>query len=788
MKTPTGLFTPFFPSPRRLSVLIALICAGSNSVLAQTSNQEIPAPVVFTSSDVSTAPKVSKEPILLAALPAQIVVISGARYEQFIENLPLSMDVISRDQLDSGNIADIHDLAKNLPNISVKRAPARFTVTGVGNATGRDDNAGFNIRGQDGNRVLMLIDGVRLPRSYINGSNAFGRDSLSLDLIRQVEIVRGPASVLYGSDGLAGLVNFITLEPADILARQGEAKRSVGGKLSFAYNGDNKNFTLGTTLASRITPQLEGLLSISANHAGAMQNMGNNDLANIDRTTPNPHTDHGQSLLAKLVFQPDAHQKHVLTLEHVDKESDDELLSSRAKLPYTSASAVSGENASKKMTRDRILLTDRYTLAVPYADHLQTSLSFQDTQSREFGVTHRNTLADRIRNVNYGERSWQLNIQADKLWTMSPSWSQRLSYGIDLARADVSNMFDGVDPGNADFVPRKYFPDTRDSSQAVYLQSEIFIGPWIITPGVRFDRFDLDVSSQAGFAPPAKTPAKSLSGSAVSPKLGAVYRLTPDWNLFAHYAGGFRAPNAQQINGVFDSTTVPAVLLSNPDLKPEKSRNVEIGIRAMLDRLSLDVAVFKGRYDNLIIDKKPLGGKGIIGDPAIFQTVNVDKATISGVEIKGSMQWGEFAGGKVSTPFSYGITHGSDDSTGLPLNAIDPSKISIGISYARHDWDVRLLALHQDAKMAADLDSPYLPKPATPPRVAQFTIPSALTLDLSGQWRVQKNLRINASIRNLTNKKYWNWSDVQGLASSSVVTDAYTQPGRHMDVSLIMDF
>ena len=779
MKIPTGLLTPFAASPRKLSLLIALMFAGSGSVLAQTTPGMLPA---------TNAPDAQKAPMLLAALPTQIVVISGARYEQFIEDLPVSMDVISRDQLDSGNIADIHDLAKNLPNISVKRAPARFTVTGVGNATGRDDNAGFSIRGQDGNRVLMLIDGVRLPRSYLNGSNAFGRDSLSLDLIRQVEIVRGPASVLYGSDGLAGLVNFITLEPADMLGRKGEPQRNIGGKLSFAYNGDNKTYTLGSTLATRITPQLEALLSVSVSHAGGMQNMGNNDVANVDRTTPNPQTDHGQSVLAKLVYQPDTRQKHVLTAEHVDKDSDIELLSSRAKLPFTSASAVSGENASKKMTRDRISLTDRYTLGLSFADHLQSALSFQDTNSREFGVTHRNALADRVRDVSYGERSWQWNVQADKLWTMSPSWSQRISYGIDLTRTDVSNMFDGVDPGNADFVPRKYFPDTRDSSQAVYLQSEMFIGPWIITPGVRFDRFDLDVTSQAGFAPPAKTPAKSLSGSAVSPKLGAVYRLTPEWNLFAHYAGGFRAPNAQQINGVFDSTTVPAVLLSNPDLKPEKSRNIEIGIRAMLDRLSLDVAVFRGKYDNLIVDKKPLGGKGVIGDPAIFQTVNVDKATISGFEIKGNMNWGSLAGGKISTPFSYGITHGSDDSTGLPLNAIDPAKISIGISYARTDWDIRLLALHQDAKMAADLDSPYLPKPATPPRVAQFTIPSALTMDLSGQWRVQKNMRINASIRNLTNKKYWNWSDVQGLAATSLVTDAYTQPGRHMDVSFVMDF
>jgi hemoglobin/transferrin/lactoferrin receptor protein len=110
-----------------------------------------------------------------------------------------------------------------------------------------------------------------------------------------------------------------------------------------------------------------------------------------------------------------------------------------------------------------------------------------------------------VRDVSYSERSAQFHIQADKLFRMAAGWSQRLSYGFDYSRADIKNMFDGVDPGNADFVPRKYFPDTRDSSRAVFVQDEIFAGKWIITPGVRFDHFDLDVTSQAGFAPPAKT-------------------------------------------------------------------------------------------------------------------------------------------------------------------------------------------------------------------------------------------------------------------------------------------
>lgn len=162
------------------------------------------------------------------------VVVSGSRNEQLSDDLPMSVDVINAKDIEEGQIRDIRDAAKSLPNVSVKRAPARFGLVG-GSSDGRDGNAGFNIRGLDGNRVLLLVDGIRAPRSYVFGNFAFGRDSFSIDLLKRIEIVRGPASVLYGPDGLAGLVNFITYKPADFLS-EGQA---IGGRASTSYSGDN---------------------------------------------------------------------------------------------------------------------------------------------------------------------------------------------------------------------------------------------------------------------------------------------------------------------------------------------------------------------------------------------------------------------------------------------------------------------------------------------------------------------------------------------------------------------
>lgn len=736
------------------------------------------------------------------------VVVSASRSEQATADLTVSMAVVGPDTLEAQQINDIRDVAKTLPNVSVKRAPARFTVTGRGNPTGADGNAGFSIRGLGGNRVLMLVDGVRLPRSYINGSNAFSRDTVALGLVKQVELIRGPSSALYGSDGLAGLVNFITLAPADYLVTaDGQAKDS-GGKAWARYGGDDDGTTLGATVARRAGANAEWSLTAVTERAHGLDNQGSVDTPDTRRTTPNPQTSTGQSLLAKLVLRPVAGQTHTFSAEHVRKTSDVELLSSRAVTPaplplnYKSqsttdkasalAASIVGESSDYTLERSRLTWDASYQLDATLADRLSTVLSWQDSAALSDGHTRLQTLwpndGRRLRRTSYDERTLQANVQAEKVWHLSADWGHKLTYGLDVAQTDVSSYADGSDPSPLPvFTPKKYFPDTRDTAQAIYLQSEWLSERWSITPGVRFDRFSIDVRSQDGYFPPAAAPGSSLSGSAVSPKLGVLWRATPQWSLYGNYATGFRAPEGQQVNSTLEAST--AKLLPNPDLKPEKSRTLEFGVKGRWDRLALDMAVFTSRFDNLIQEKMNL--PPTVANPTLFQTVNIDKASISGFEIQGQYDWGQVAGGQLSTPFSYGQTRGTNDVTGLPLNSIDPARLAVGLIYTTARWDIGLDVIHSSAKDASDLDSTYIPKSTTQ---LQFVTPSATTLDLHTQWRPRKGLRLNLAVINLTDRKYWNWSDVQGVASNAtklvpdVVVDAYTQPGRHINLSMVVDF
>ena len=730
----------------------------------------------------STAPRNAH-----AALPE--VVVSGSRQEQAADELPLSYDVINANTLSNQQSRNLREALENLPNTSVKRSPARFSVGGATASAGRDGNVGINIRGLGGNRVLLMTDGVRMPRSYAFRTTTFDREYLSLELLKRIEVVRGPASALYGSDGMAGLVNFITHEPADFLAvGKGETPKTLGGRIAAGWSGDDNGHTLAGTVAGQASDTLQWMLTATTRGAHAMDNMGTNDEPNTNRTRPNPQDDRDNAVLGKIVLRPHATQRHVFTLEHVQKKSDVDLLSSRNPLPLRGtpaqiAGAIVDEYSTRSMERNRLTWDARFGLGTDWADHVRTVVAYQDAQSRQVGTSVRNTLPLRVRDNSYGESTWQAGVQADKI-LRSGGWAHKITYGLDHVRSDITNLYTGLAPLPPEVFPLKRFPDTRETTSALFVQDESVHGHWSLTPGLRFDHFSLDVTSQAGFYPPAKQPGQSLSGSALSPKIGVLYRATEQWSVFGQYAAGFRAPDAGQVNGYYENAAEQVIIIPNPDLRPEKSRGVELGVRGRLDRLSLDAAVFGSHYSNLIMDTVLIRGTGTAADPRIFQTINTERARITGFELKGQYDWGRVAGGRLVTPFSYGKARGVNRATGKPINSVDPAQLALGVQYDTAAWGLRLDMRHHAAKTAKDIDSASSVKPPN----TQFTVPSATTLDVSAQWRLRKDLRLNFAVHNLTNRKYWLWPDVYGLAASSATNDAYTQPGRSVHVSLVKDF
>ncbi|MDM0013779.1 TonB-dependent hemoglobin/transferrin/lactoferrin family receptor [Variovorax sp. J22P168] len=697
------------------------------------------------------------------------IVVSGSRTEQIKDDIPATVEIIDREQIEFEQIHDIRDAVRDIPNVSVRRAPARFGLA-TGN-TGRDGNAGFNIRGLDGNRVLIMNDGIRSPRSYVFSANAFGREYFDMGLVERIEIIKGPASALYGSDGLAGLVNFITRSPNDILG----ADKTFGGSANVGYSGDDNGWFAGVTMAGRASDTVSWLVSANGSRTHELENMGTNYAWNTDRTAPNPESGDNKSLLAKVIMTPTAAQTHTLTFEHVDRANAYNLLSGLSKPPLNAASVI-GLGALTNLQRDRLTWDGRLRVDSTLADSVLGYVSYQKASSREQAWENRFISADRSRDVTYDENTWQFGLQAMKTINMG-SWAQHITYGIDYTDTDVKNLQTGVVPPAGEVYPLKRFPDTREKTAAFYVQDEFVHDRWSITPGVRFDSFDID-ADQAGF----NARAVSLSDSAVSPKLGILYRATPQLTLYGNYASGFKAPNAFQVNNFFENVTSGYLTIPNPNLKPETSHNFELGTRGRYGILNFEAAAFTGNYDDLIENDRQVGGVfGSRTNPAVFQSVNIASARIYGFEFKGELDWTRNGTG-FSLPFAYGQTHGENRTANVPLNSIDPQKLAVALKYQAPTWSVRLDAVHHSAKRRSDVD------PAEVATGVQFLAPSATTLDINAQWRIRRDLRLNVAVVNLTDKKYWMWSDIRGLATSSTIRDAYTQPGRHFNVSLVADF
>lgn len=696
------------------------------------------------------------------------VVVSGSRSERAIEEVPASIDVITGEDLDPARVQDIRDLVREVPNMSVRRAPQRFGA--VNGSTGREGNAGFNLRGLDGNRVLLTVDGIRVPReltSGVFGSAAFGRDYYDLGLVSRVEIVRGANSALYGSDGLAGMVAMFTTEPKDLL----KPGQTFGGRVGLRADTEDDSRGVGVTLVGAPGDTLQWLGSVQVGRSGELDNHGENHALNSTRTAPNPQKDKNVSLLGKVVLTPGAGQRHTFALEHVDKSGEVEAYTARGTTMGVTALDVDGTH---DMERTRLSWDGRFRIGGAWADELRATVGYQQAESQEVARELRTAApTTRVRDVTYTEKLWQGVLQAEKARPLGAHWGQKLVYGVDVSVSRLDNLVTGVGAPVYETYPLKRFPPTRETNTALFVQSEFATERWSLIPALRYDRFDLKAENNALYP---LQPA-SLTDSALSPKLGAIFRANQELSVFANLAAGFKAPSALQLNNNFQNLLASYRTVPNPNLKPETSRTFELGVRDKFGPVQWEAAVFTGRYKDFIEELVVVGGvAGNPLNPLTYQAVNRGQVRLSGFELKG-----RFAlGAATDLRLAYGQTRGKDTRLGVPLNTVNPARLVLGVDHRIGDWKLGALLAHTMKKSTSDINYAA--------NANQFAPPSFTTLDLRASWQVSRSTRLSAAIHNVTDRKYWEWTNVIGVAANSPVLDAYSAPGRGLSVALVTDF
>lgn len=691
--------------------------------------------------------------------------VSATRTERNVDDVPATVTVIDAAQIEREGARDLKDLFRNELDVDVHSQPTRFTAAGA--ATGRGGNEGINIRGLEGNQVLMLVDGIRVPNSFSFGAFATGRgDFMELDGLKSVEVLRGPASTQFGSDGLAGAVSFRTIAPADVL-KPGSA---FNGSARAGYASVDRSANASIVLATR-ADGWQGLLLGSVRDGHELDNKGTNDAQNASRTTANPLSARQHYLLAKLLRDIDAANQVGITVESQRRTQDTEVYSARALPPLASTSAIDLDTRDH-IDRDRVSLQQRYVApSAGWLQRIESSLYWQDAKVSQRSLEDRYTAADRTRLNTYTTRVVGLSTLLEST-LRGGDVAQRLSYGLDWSRADVTGIRDGSVPPFGETFPAKPFPDTRYTLFGAFVQDEIETESLSIIPGLRIDRYKLEPSS-GGYVGGA---VATLSDHALTPRLGVVWRVSPAFAPYAQAAGGFRAPTPDQVNNGFTNLASGYTSVGNATLKAEHARSVELGVRGTAGAVRWSGAAFDNRYRDFI-SQQVVGGAGSPSNPTIFQYINLARAHIRGAEARAAWQIDSRWLANAGIAFVKGDSEAAGVST--PLDTVNPLKAVLALRYDAGQWGGRANLQYNQGKQRERI------APAATP---QFAPASSTVLDLGLFWKPAPQLTVTASLNNVFDTRYWRWSDVRGLAENSTIKDAYTAPGRNAQASIRYDF
>jgi hemoglobin/transferrin/lactoferrin receptor protein len=692
------------------------------------------------------------------------VTVSATRTERKVDDVPSSVSVITDATIQKQGARNLKEAFRNELDVTVPVGPTRFGVGGA--ATGRGGQEGVNIRGLGGNQVLMLVDGIRIPNGFTFGPFSTGRgDFLDIDGIKSVEILRGPASTQYGSDGLAGAVTFKTLDPSDLLTRG----QSVGGFARVGYASIDQAGS-GTLAVAGKDEKWQAMVLGSYRQGHQTGNKATNDEKSIERTAPNPVDYSNRYLLSKAILTIDSAQQLGLTIESQRRSQQTNVFSARAVAPQLPRS-ITDLTTQDTIERDRLLLEYRYNdLNAAWIQSADTRLYWQDAKVNQHATEQRNRAPERIRDNTF--RTQVVGL-ATQFQTNLTGWvNQRLSYGVDLSQAQISALRDGTVPPYGNKFPSRPFPDTTYTLAGAFLQSEIELGAVSVIPGVRFDRYAINPSAK-GYG---NAPLSNLSGQAVTPRIGAVWRLASGFSPYAQLARGFRAPTPEQVNNGFANLASGYTSIGNAELKPEYADSLEIGFRGKANGIRYSLAGFENRYQNFI-SQEVIGGGGRPTDPTIYQYVNLANAKIQGVvaqlEVKVGQRW------TVQTGAAYLKGDSQSNGVNTPINSVQPYKAMLGLQYDAGEWGGQATVLYSAAKD---------PSRIAPGRTSQFASPNYTVLDLGVYWKPSPSLTFNANVNNVLDAKYWRWSDVSGLTENSRIADAYTAAGSTVQVSMRYDF
>ncbi|KAB0289295.1 TonB-dependent hemoglobin/transferrin/lactoferrin family receptor [Vibrio fortis] len=682
------------------------------------------------------------------------VVVSATRTEQNKEDVSSSIETVSSKDIDNQMSSDVKQALQYTPGVDA-------------NGSGRFGISGFNIRGVEGDRVKMMVDGVQQPTPYNPGATEQRKysNAIEIDTLQVIEVNKGPASTLYGSDAIGGAVMLRTKNPEDMLRTDGDEHR-FGIKSSYTSADEQFKNTLSWAMRKG---KLETLLMATyAQGSETETHSSGSDIEGPDRGAANPADTELSNFLGKAFYNISESNRLGLTIENYNRQYDED------ELNYNGYTIMPGFTYTDNFNEDtnkrfRATLEQQVEINTYIADSLDWSVSYQDSSSlsKNYDTTPFN--GRRMRERDASDVTMQFDTQLSKLVDINGS-DHEFTYGFSYLKNDfelknTDYKFDQgtVTPGSTGI------PDAKITQWGAFVQDQAFFmeDRLILTAGLRYDSFVADPSTDEGFT----TEYDKNENDAFTAKLGSVYHINDNLAVFGQIGQGFKAPTVYDLYYFYDQG---AIIEANPNLKAEKSLSYELGLRSKNEHARFELSTFYTDYTDFINQTKT----GEQGGKDVLTKENLDEVTIYGAELSSTINLDSLIDAPFGTYTRLAVAYadGEDKTTGKSIDSVAPLTGTVGLGLERETFGTAL-----NVKMVAAKDEWHSEDNRD---AAGYTL-----VDVTAYYRPITDLTLRAGLFNALDKKYWLYSDLSGSAHDSQFSkDFKSQPGRNWGISANYEF
>lgn len=713
-------------------------------------------------------------------LSEEVISVVATRTERTLQQVGATISVIDQETIERELVRDIADLVRYEPGVSVAGTGSRFGLSG------------FNIRGIDGNRVLTIVDGVRVSDEFSFGPFLSSRrDFVDLDTIETVEIARGPISSLYGSDALGGVVSFTTSGPRSFVTDSGPFYADIKS----GYSSDDASFASTVNVAAG-NDTIAALLAYTRRDAEETETSGASGFTAADRQEADPQEIELDNLGLKVAYAPAEGHELLLTFEDYDYKNDSQILSDYGLVlgGFGPPTLINSRDAVDEKQRDKLALSytysgDGWLDGVLVRLYRQTSSSQQRTDESRTPASGPQT---RFRFSEYDQEIQGAYLQLSNAFDLGKT-SHYLTYGAEYYETDSKSLrtggtFNAAGVPQFEFspLPTRDFPITEVKQLAFFIQDEILLmdEQLRITPGIRFDSFDADATPDAIYLsgnPGTPTP-EDYDDSEITASLSAVYEFNDSLSGFVRYSEGFRAPPYDDVNVGFTNPLGGYKTIANPNLVSETSTGQELGLRWSSEGVDLNLAVYRNEYQDFIesLSLAPAflttGGIDPVDGFLTFQSVNRAEVEIEGAELSGSIQLGRFSDAldNFGVRLALAYAAGDDLQANQPLDTIDPLKAVVGFDYDADTWGLQLVFTLVEGKDQDDIASDRL------------ATDGYGLVDLIGYVDFNENVTLNVGLFNVTDREYIRWADTISIGSDA--PERFSQPGFNAGATIKVRF